>query len=208
MKIAILTEGESEYASLPLLYSQLKERTGASILNPIRIAVQPDGPPEKIALQCEKAFKICAARGVALAVVVLDREQKSQAPGTIATLILDAINRRVTPSFGVRVVLKDRAFENWVIADPEALRSQPARYTVTPSLERAVAPDRADRSDALVLLKKATQGSAYDKVADAKRILARADVGRAAANSRSFRHLLHVIGDPSYASQCLTPVAP
>ena len=65
----------------------------------------------------------------------------------------------------------------------------------------AVDNGKADSVDALALLKQATRGDAYDKVQDAKRILEEVDVAQLAANSRSFRRFLRVIGHPEYRSQ-------
>lgn len=204
IKIAIITEGESEYGALPTLYQQLRDATGASFLNPIRLKVQPDGPPAKIARECKTQFKVLAEKNVTLVVVVLDREERSESSGELASQIEAAIRDACSFSFDIAVVMKDRAFENWVIADLDALRAQPGRFNVTAALERAVSPDKADRIAALDQLKRAIRGSnvTYDKRQDSKRTLEKADVLRIAANSRSFRHLLHAVGHPTYASQC------
>ncbi|GAA2007740.1 DUF4276 family protein [Microbacterium ulmi] len=203
-KIAIITEGESEWGALPTLYQQLRDATGASFLHPILLKVQPDGPPAKIARECKTAFKLLAEKRVTLVVVVLDREERSEPAGELARQIEDAIRDACHFSFDLAVVMKDRAFENWVVADLDALRAQPSRFNVTAAVERAVSPDRADRIAALDQLKRALRGSnvTYDKRQDSKRTFEKADVLRIAANSRSFRHFLHTVGHPSYATQC------
>ena len=203
-KIAVITEGESEWGAIPMIYQQLRDATGSTFLNPVRLKVQPDGPAAKIARECKSVFKVLAEKGVSLAVLVLDRELKPESAGEIAQAIDSAIRVDCVFPFELAVVMKDRAFENWVIADLDALRAQPGRFDVTSALERAVSPDRADRVVALDHLKKALRGtsSSYDKRQDSKRTLGKADVIRMAANSRSFRHFLHTVGHPAYASQC------
>lgn len=205
MRVAILTEGDSEYGAIPLLFEQLRQVTGNEFVQVMRIAVQPDGPPEKIARECEVAFKVCAVKKVSRVIVVLDREQRTESPGEIAAAIERAISDRCNPDFEVFVVMKDRAFENWVIADLDAIRAQPRRFNLTPRVTNAVAPNRADRADALGLLRASTIGRSYDKRDDSKRTFSRAQISRIAANSRSFRHFLHKAGDGTYAAQCKQP---
>jgi hypothetical protein len=205
MKIALLTEGESEYTAIPELITQLQARTGNNFISLMRMKVQPDGPVEKIARSCTSLLRICAAKGVDRVVVVLDREQQADGPGTIAEAIAGAIVRVNSPKAEVIVVIKDRSFENWVIADVAALKAQPARFKIRSSLEKAVAPNKADQVEALGLLKGATIGQNYDKIQDSKRTLGKAKVERMAKNSRSFRHFLHALGDEKYADQCRNP---
>jgi hypothetical protein len=104
--------------------------------------------------------------------------------------------------FEVRVVIKDRTLENWLIADLQALRQQHARFTITAALARQVEPDKADRVNALNFLNRATNGRSYDKKVDGVNIAERMDVDKAAQNSRSLRHLLHVLHHDSYSDQC------
>lgn len=206
MKVAIITEGEGEWAALPELLPQFRTRSSVEFIQIMRVRAQPDGPVEKLARACKPAFQICEAKGVDRVVIVLDREQQPEPPGDIALRIQTAIRTifHAAP-FEIRVVIKDRAFENWVIADLSALRAQRARYKVSTAMANAVAPNKADRTDALALLKSAAVGQDYHKIQDSRKTLAKADVARLAANSRSFRHLLHVIEDPDYCTQCKVP---
>jgi Domain of unknown function (DUF4276) len=104
----------------------------------------------------------------------------------------------------VLVVLKDMAFENWLIADIDAISTMSARYSLSKAAIDAVAPDKADRVNGYRWLMKATDGT-YDKKRDAKRILAAAQPSRIAANSRSFRRFLRVLGHPAYKAQSKAP---
>lgn len=207
MKIAVLTEGESEYGALPALFEQLAASTGNEFGLILRLPVQPDGPADKIARACKSLFAVLSAKGAESVIIVLDREARSQAPGRIAEQVYEAVARHCDFGFDVDVVIKDRSFENWVIADVDALKAQRARFNVTTRLTNAVVPDRADSANALELLKQATIGSSYDKRVDSARTLRKVRIERLAANSRSFRHFLHVAGHSSYKQQCRRPAA-
>lgn len=205
-RIAFITEGQSEFQSLPFLYEQLSARSNTVLLSPLRINVSPDAPVAHIAKQSKALVKIALARRVDLVVVLFDRERAPSSPGEIAVGLRNAIHEACELQGTCEVVIKDRMYENWLVADVDGLKSHRKRFRVTQAVERQVAPNKADRADALALLKKAAIGSDYDKVADSKRICRTLDVERAAQNSRSFRHLLHVLGDFDYSSQCKVPV--
>ena len=204
-KVAIITEGVSEYRSLPKLYRQLAERTGNSLLHPTRVSVSPDASPEIIARNCSTHIKLAMAQRAELVVVLLDREVQAAPAGDLAAAIELALRRCTPVNIDIYVVLKDRMYENWLISDLEALRSQPGRFKVTAALVRAVEPNKADTCNAMALIKRATIGDSYDKVPDSVRICQRLDVGRASKHSRSIRHFLHVLGDPVFEGECKRP---
>jgi hypothetical protein len=105
----------------------------------------------------------------------------------------------------VTVVVKNRTFENWLIADLDAFDELRARFRLSNATRNAVAPDKADHAAALSLLKASVRSGSYDKVADSRRILGRAEARRIARNSRSFRRLLRVVDHPTYADQSARP---
>lgn len=206
MKVVVITEGESEYACLPKLESQIMARTELSTMKVLKLNVQPDGPPAKIARSLkEKLFPMLVGR-FDLVILLIDREQQSATCGTIASQVQAEIVRLCGPALPIKVALKDRSFENWVIADLEALHSQSARYRITRAHRAKVEPNKADGTDALRLLNDAAVGASYDKVKDGVRWAHRTSVARMALHSRSFRHLLHILGDHEYSTQCRTPV--
>ena len=138
-------------------------------------------------------------------VLVLDREQQDGCPGALADALKTEMERLGPWPFRVDVVYKDRALENWLIADLKALRAQRARYDVSSALVRQVEPDKADRVKAIDLLNKAAKGRQYEKIEDGKKIAERVDLLAAARHSRSFRHMLHVLGHVEYPDQCRQP---
>ncbi|WP_442929677.1 DUF4276 family protein [Micromonospora sp. WMMC250] len=204
MKVAILTEGDSEFSALPHLANQFREACSLSSYRVIKVAVTPDAPVGQVARQCAERARVAALAGADFVVVLLDREQQADCCGLIAESIRSGMLRYCEALNQIRlaVVLKDRKFENWLVADLEALRAQPARFNVTAALSRSVSPNKADSTDAELLIKRAAIGSSYDKRADAGRICRQMDILRAGANSRSFRHLLHVLEHPTYKDQC------
>jgi hypothetical protein len=160
----------------------------------------------EIARACDKKIRLAARQGVDLVVILLDREVAAHCSGEHAKDIEHMVASANPGLPRVRVVLKDSTFENWLIADLEALRGQPGRYTVSESMRKKIEPGKADGCDGYELLRAASKG-AFHKVHDAVAICERLDPVRAAAHSRSFRHFLHVIGDPAYPEpQCRRPV--
>ena len=206
MRIALLTEGVSEYRNLGPLMSQVRERTGHTYLAPTRVVMCPGSNAAKIARACQAGLKIAKSKRADLVVVLLDRETDSRCPGIVAAEIEGAIAKTCS-DMQVRVCLKDRMLENWLVADPDALAQHSARYEVTHALRRKVAPNRADRVDATGMIKKAVRApSQYEKVADSELILKSLDVARAAQNSRSLRHFLHSLGDAAFSENCREPL--
>jgi hypothetical protein len=193
----VVTEGDSEYKALPNLFEQLRNDVGdLEFIKITKLPVQPDGPPEKIKRECSKLAAIFKAKNVDLVVLLLDREQQPESAGVVALRIQETVAAAFVSNLSV--VLKDRDFENWVIADVEALAGLPGRFDITPGFRRSVSPNKADRVSALAMLKKASKTGDYDKIQDADRVLSRASIDRIGANSRSFRHFLHVLGHPSH----------
>jgi hypothetical protein len=159
--------------------------------------------PAQIAKACEPVMRIQAGLGAELCVIVFDRETSATCPGALATDVGREVAAR--SPLPAAVVVKDQKVENWVIADISTLATMRARFRVSAGDRRAIEPDRADRVDALAMLKRMAIRKAYDKVDDGKRILDAADARRIGRNSRSFRKLMSVIGHPQYSTQSRLP---
>ena len=207
MKVAIITEDAGQFRAFPRLYGQLNAAAQESqLLRPLKVSVSPEAPVEAIANACAPKIVIARQLNARVIVLLLDRERRAECSGLLAVRLTDGIRRRIDLSgLALHVVMKDRTFENWLIADVNALEAQPARFNVTPAIRQAVSSHNADGRDALALLKAAAIRRAYDKVEDADRICARQDIMRVGAGSRSFRHLLHVLGVAPYRDQCRSP---
>lgn len=200
MRIGVLTEGASEVKCLNLLYDQVHSHTRHRLLAPLKINVNPKAPPGIIARECKSRLLIAKQKGAERSVVLLDREDSEDCPGKIALSIESAI-MRLCPIMPVRAVLKNRTFENWLIADPEALAAHPKRFTVTAAVRRRIRPDRADSCAAYELLSSIAVRD-YQKISDSRLICSGIDLSRAASNSRSLRHFLHVLDVTPYRGQC------
>ena len=83
------------------------------------------------------------------------------------------------------MVVKDKKFENWLMADLAALKAHKKPYKVSSATTKAIQPNKADSANAAILIRRSTIGPAYDKVEDAKTILESADPLRMAQHSRS-----------------------
>lgn len=203
MKIAILTEGVSEFKSLPILYSQIHAQINALVMKPLKISTSPDAPTNAIVRECQSKILMAERSGANRVVLILDREQQQGCPGIIAESIEAAINK--TSALPVSVVLKNRTYENWLIADVDGLKTLKGRFNIDRSFVSKVKPDKADSVDGYVLLNRASRRGEYDKVPDGEKIAKTMNVSRAAANSRSFRHFLHVLGYGAYREGCRLP---
>lgn len=205
MKIGLVVEGRSEFDALPSLAVTLEAATGNQILRPLLAEVTPLAPIGVIARAVAHLVERLEAEDVETVIILMDREQRPECPGVLADRLGDALNRRRIWRCTIQVVIKDRTFENWLIADPAALAAQPGRYHPGRVAERRVAPNRADAVDAMGLLRAAVVGDRFDKRRDSVRILERADPVTMAANSRSFRRFLRCIGHPNYRDQSRAP---
>lgn len=196
MKIGLLVDGRAEYQALGLLVSRLS--TAHTVLHqPLLCDIQPFASPQQMALAASKKFPILLAKGVDSIVILIDKETRQDCTVELVRATeRDAAARlaKLAPEARLQVVLKVSMFENWLVADPQALRELPGLFEQVDRIERQIAPNRADSVNALELLKGCAKHRSYDKVAGAMAICKKLDPKRAAANSRSFRKLLKVLG--------------
>jgi len=208
LRIGFVVEGDAEYAAFPLLLPKIQTRH-TLLKRALKAQVDPVAGLGKLVRGLMPSVRtLVLQRKANLVVVVLDREQQTGCPGNLGAKLRTALVAecgRENLTVKIEVVLKDRMFENWLVADVDALRSMPQRFSVPQTFANQVAPDRADRADATRLLKDAVKKGSYDKVEDAKRVIGAAEPLRIAANSRSFRRFLRVAGSPSYAGQSRVP---
>lgn len=174
------------------------------MIGPVKAAMHPKAQIPVIAREAIKRVVILQRiSDIDQAIVLLDREDRLECPGQLAEQLGQQIQPHVT--IPVSVVITDRMFENWLVADIEALRRMRARFSISTATVRSIAPNRADRVDAYAVLQSCVRNQAYDKVQDAGRILERSDIHQMAANSRSFRRFLRCVGDPAYSAQSRNP---
>jgi hypothetical protein len=177
--------------------------TSVELLPPLKADIQPLAPIPTMARQCEKAIRQLALRGADEVMLLVDRENRSECASLFARALGDELRRRACGA-AVTVVVKNRTFENWLLADLDALTVQRRRFRVSRTTRSMIEPDKADNVDALLLIGRCVQGD-YDKVADAKRIMSHADALRIAQHSRSFRRFLRCARARPYLSQSARP---
>ncbi len=203
MKIGIVVDGFSEYGSLSLLYPQLGALCGNQLIGPLQAPISPLAPPGVIARQCIPRITQLIGRGAGKVVVLFDRETRADCAGHIASSV-EA--RLVQEGLKASVVVKNRMFENWLVADIDAVAGLRGRFKVSAAARSKIIPNKADNIEAIEVLKRAAKkGAPYDKVADSKRILEKADASTIAENSRSFRRLLRCLECQKYAEQSKHP---
>jgi hypothetical protein len=207
MKIGFIVDGMAEYHALPSLLSRVK--TPATLVTqPLRAGMQPYGSPAKIARDALPGLRILVTRKVDLVVLLIDRENRSECSNEMAEEISQELMKRCSHEglkIKIVVVVKDRMFENWLVADTDAIQRLPKRFKWSKKSISAITPNKADKVDASELLKTAAMGSVYDKVQDAQKILQIADPMLVGANSRSFRRFLRAVMNPTYKDQSRKP---
>lgn len=204
MKIGLIVDGSAEVNAISAMVQNFTI-PNVQFLNAIYADMQPKATPAQIARSALGKCQILLARKVGLIVVLLDREDRNDCPSSFALAIQAAF-----AALGIQniaVVIKDRQFENWLIADPDGLAmGLPARMNITPAFIRSVSPDRADLVDNPEdLLNRICIRAEYHKRHDAISIARVVDPIRTAMNSRSFRRFLRVVGFPSYQTQSRRP---
>lgn len=203
MRIGILVDGQGEYYGLP----HLLPRIGSphTVLRPLFSPIQPFARPAQIAYVASKSFPFLLRDSVDLIVLLIDKETRTDCTGElVAEIKREARGRLANLTSGVdlQVVLKVTKLENWLIADPQALRELPGRFENVERIEKQVVPGRADAVDAHSLLKScAHKRAAYEKRSGAIEICKKIDPERAGLNSRSFRKLRKTLGCPEPAAE-------
>ena len=205
MKIGIVVDGLGEFQSLPEICARLCLRPGDQLLAPVHARLQPKSAPGRIAEGVLKKLDLLRKRGADVVLLLIDREDRPDCAPEFAQAIETAF---VAMGEQVHVVVKNRKFENWLIADPKALASHKKRFKPTEVFRKHVRPNKADNvADATALLNQiCVKGKGfYHKTQDPPRILEKMDITEAGKNSRSFRRFLHLLGDKRYRDQSKKP---
>lgn len=125
--IGLIVEGETEYHALPLLHRK-NLIPGCPPLKPINLGgVGATLNTMGIAKLIAPKVKQHLAAGLQHVVVCLDREQRDDCPGSLA----GGVHRELLAVLGasekktnISVVVADRAFEAWILADASGLHQR------------------------------------------------------------------------------------
>jgi hypothetical protein len=126
--IGLIVEGDAEFAAFPLLHKK-KLVAGCPPLKPINLGgVGADRKPEGVAkLLAPKVIQHQVA-GRNQVVICIDREQRTLCTPGFASAVTEALRvelqKRGRPSTDVHVVIADRAFEAWLLADAKGLHQR------------------------------------------------------------------------------------
>jgi len=202
VSIGLIVDGQAEPDALWELRGKLQ--ASQSMIRPLYADLQPKAAPGQIARKALSRVKMLRKRSASAIVLLIDREDQRECPPSLACEIQDALDRLGEP--GILVVVKNRSFENWLIADVGALAKLRARFRPTKAFRERVVPNKADSvADGASLLNRICIDTTYHKRRDPPRILKASDVGAMAKNSRSFRRFLRLVGDDRYRAQSKRP---
>ena len=200
MKVGIITEGSAERTSLIEIVKELRKK-GLEILNPIFAPIEPKATPMQIAKSAESAISILLnKKGCDRVVLILDYENHQDCIIERKTKLEEAIKMIGHPN--VFVVVKVRQYENWLLADLDAI-GKCKNFTVTQAIRRKVEPGNADsiHKPVVELTKLKNNKKSFHKNLDTLAIAKQFDPEKAGLHSRSFRRFLKLIGHPDYKDQ-------
>lgn len=204
MRIGLIVDGQAELYALP----QITQRLGTPhvVLPPLRADIQPTSTASQIARAVKTPLRILFdTRRVDRAVIVLDHESRTECPGIWATTLMATVHGQFGPR-DIVVVVKNRTFENWLVADVEAVKAIAGRFKLSKAIAKSISTGNADSTNGLRVLRDAAHGAPYQRVNDAVRILSKARPEEIARCSRSFRKFLRVLGHPKFKTQSAVPV--
>jgi hypothetical protein len=124
----LVVEGDTEFAALPLLYRK-SLLLGCPPMRAINLGgVGSDLEPIGIAKMVKPKVVQHQAAGRNPIIVCIDREQRAVTASELAVQLLAAIDLLLRAesrsSTGVAVVIADRAFEAWILADARGLHTR------------------------------------------------------------------------------------
>ncbi len=200
MKVGIVVDGDAESQALKLLTRKIKF-DGLNIIDPVYANMQPKSTPAQIARSSLSTIKILLNKGAELVVVLIDREDRTECPGELAKIIEQSLLK--VGQVKVKVVIKNVKFENWLVADLDAIKALRNRFNVTEKFINLIKPNKADNiQNAENTINEICIGKQrYHKRDDPVKIMTKAKPENIAMNSRSFRRFLRVLNHPIYADQ-------
>lgn len=191
MRTGIISDGSAESIALEHLVNRMKAACFVP-LRPLYADMQPYAPPSQIFKAAESRLRILNQRGAERHVIVLDREDNDSCPGELAKSIRAEFAKQGHAN--VSVVLKDKAFENWLIGDlPAVARAYGKRAKFGDRILGRVESSGADRLNAFTILKDGIEGG-YSKRADAIQICKAIDPVEVSRRSRSFKKFMKECG--------------
>ncbi|MHA1813412.1 MAG: DUF4276 family protein [Candidatus Thorarchaeota archaeon] len=165
--VGLVVEGQTEARAYPLLLKPLGLRL-AGILHFGGQFQTRNATDLARFVTCRIVPRVQAMRrkGVASIVVVLDREERNDCPGQLASNIEAIIVHELHAQYQyagqppISVVCADRRFENWLIADPDGI----ARHKLIQDSPSRAVGSQADGKDAIMIINRVLRhGRSYMK---------------------------------------------
>jgi hypothetical protein len=149
-----VVEGDAEFDALPRLHKK-SLIAGCPPLRATNMGgIGSDITPTAIARRVVGSVIAHQAAGRTKVVVCFDREQRQECPGELALAVLSALRDELAKhnrsSSDVHVVVADRAFEAWILADADGLHKRgalaraPSFHSFEGSLGLSSAKGKAD----------------------------------------------------------------
>ena len=202
MRVGIIVDGDAESQALRLLTRRLMIQ-GTNIMDPVYANMQPKATAKQIARAAKATADILLVRGAERLIILIDREDRQECCSSLAAALQHGFE---TLGLAVDVVIKNKQFENWLVADPAVFLRLKRLFKASTKISKQVLPDRADLiTDPVALLDALRRDVPYHKRKDAAVIAEAMDEMAAASNSRSFRRFLRLLNHPNYLLQSRTP---
>lgn len=196
MTVGIIVEGQEESQSLAHITAKITIE-GVVIRKPLYAPIEPKATPGQIARALESRLKILGV--IDRVLILIDLENLDTCPGERAEVLEQAVKKM--GYHNVHVVIKHRTFENWLIADCDALR-QLTNFTLTKAFVRQVTGNADSISDAVRLLSSVKNDKrSFHKTQDGTAVAKKAMPDTIALHSRSFRRFLRLLTHPLYKDQ-------
>lgn len=196
MNIGIVTEGLAERTALEEIVKELR-KAGITILKPIRANVEPKATAKQMAKAAKSAISLLNRKGCKKIIFLIDFEDQK-------VCIIDKKNELEASLNNldvgeVSVVIKARQFENWLIADPDAI-DKCKNFNITKAFKNRVETNKADSVSKPVteLERIKTNKKSFDKNSDTVAIAKNCNPVTMARNSRSFRRFMYLIDHPMW----------
>lgn len=200
VKVGIIVDGEAELRTIKQLIALWEGRPSVEVL---MAHTDPQGPPEKQAIQISKVIKQLRVKDCTRFLVLFDLETVNTCPGAKAQVLERVLAKAhgLKATSGVfRVSYKVTSYENWLIADyagVERLNWIQFSKKVQGKIEGGSDNLRCAYD---VLDTACLNGHRYtsNKPGHSEEIIGNIDLRVVAQRSKSFRRFLRLLGHPDY----------
>lgn len=177
LSIGLIFDGETEIAALPTRL----DRRGCIFHTRKRTLNGNSVTLTGISNECVRILKALSSAGATVSFILVDREDRSLNVGDMESELTKLISRDFTGEF--YVIVANRMFENWIIADIENLALKNPEL-----IDPKVVNGKRDGINGVSFLKDHwnKKNSSYSKIAHGKKLFKEIRLGEARANSPSF----------------------